>query len=107
VLGVLLPVILVYQGWTFYVFRNRVSRADLTDDDDGGGGGAGPPPRPPTADVDAPTVRPDSRELHPVRPEFRFVTWLLAWAAALVVALVRGRGGPGTRSQPAGGERPR
>ncbi|WP_433273450.1 cytochrome d ubiquinol oxidase subunit II [Pseudonocardia xinjiangensis] len=105
VLGVLLPVILVYQGWTFYVFRNRVSRADLTDDD--GGGGAGPPPRPPTADVDAPTVRPDSRELHPVRPEFRFVTWLLAWAAALVVALVRGRGGPGTRSQPAGGERPR
>jgi cytochrome d ubiquinol oxidase subunit II len=107
VLGVLLPVILVYQGWTFYVFRNRVSRADLTDDDGGDGGGAGPPPRPPTADVDAPTVRPDSRELHPVRPEFRFVTWLLAWAAALVVALVRGRGGPDTRSQPAGGERPR
>jgi cytochrome d ubiquinol oxidase subunit II len=26
---VLLPVVLIYQAWTYYVFRRRVSRSDF------------------------------------------------------------------------------
>ena len=31
VMLVFLPLVLVYQGWTYYVFRRRVTTADLGD----------------------------------------------------------------------------
>jgi cytochrome d ubiquinol oxidase subunit II len=31
VMLVFLPLVLVYQGWTYYVFRRRVTSADLGD----------------------------------------------------------------------------
>lgn len=40
-LALLLPVVLVYQGWTYHVFRNRLSHADTEADRS--------PPRPPTS----------------------------------------------------------
>ena len=31
VMVVFLPLVLLYQGWTYYVFRRRVTTADLGD----------------------------------------------------------------------------
>jgi cytochrome d ubiquinol oxidase subunit II len=105
VLVVLLPIVLLYQGWTLHVFRNRVTRADLTED----GGGSGPPPTAPAvmgagsdggrrSGQDLPRAEPADS----YRRGFRFATWLLSWAAALVIALLRGRSGrSGARRTPA------
>jgi cytochrome d ubiquinol oxidase subunit II len=108
VLVVLLPIILLYQGWTLYVFRNRVTRADLTED----GGGSGPPPTAPAVVVadrdggrrngqDTPRAEP----VNSYRGGLRFAAWVLSWVAALVIALVRGRGGRSGGSR-ASGPRP-
>ena len=96
VLVVLLPIILLYQGWTLHVFRHRVTRADLSED----GGGHGPPPTSPDAvgaarhggrhnGQDLPRAEP----MNSYRGGVRFAVWMLSWAAALVIALLRGRGG--------------
>jgi cytochrome bd-type quinol oxidase subunit 2 len=80
VLAVLLPVVLAYQGWTYHVFRNRVSgRVDH-----------GPQP----LAAAGPTVAPDDRAPRRVvqapaagssAPLARFVSWLLAWLAAFLI----------------------
>jgi hypothetical protein len=106
VLVVLLPIILLYQGWTLYVFRNRVSRADLTED----GGGYGPPPTAPAV-VGAERDGGRSNGQDALRAEsvsssyrggVRFAAWVLSWAAALAIALLRGRGGRSGGSAAAG-----
>jgi cytochrome d ubiquinol oxidase subunit II len=96
VLVVLLPIILLYQGWTLHVFRNRVTRADLSED---GGGGHGPPPTAPAVVGAERDGGRNGQDLPPAEPEnpyrrgFRFASWVLSWAAALAIALLRGRGG--------------
>ena len=96
VLVVLLPIILLYQGWTLHVFRHRVTRSDLSED----GGGHGPPPTAPAVvgaerdngrrnGQDLPRAEP----MNSYRGRVRFAAWVLSWAAALVIALLRGRGG--------------
>jgi cytochrome bd ubiquinol oxidase subunit II len=96
VLVVLLPIILLYQGWSLHVFRNRVTRADLLEDGSGHG-------RPPTASAVVGAEHDSGRGgQDPPRPGepansyrrgFRFTAWALSWAAALAVAVLRGRGG--------------
>jgi cytochrome bd-type quinol oxidase subunit 2 len=53
VVVVFLPLVLIYQAWTYYVFRKRVSASDFT------------PPAPPPAAVPEPEPRPAAP---PVRP---------------------------------------
>jgi len=109
VLVVLLPIILLYQGWTFHVFRNRVTRADVSED----GGGYGPPPTAPAVvgggrddgrrnGQDLPRAEP----MNSYRGGVRFVAWVLSWAAALVIALLRGRGGRSGAGRTSSGSRP-
>jgi cytochrome bd ubiquinol oxidase subunit II len=102
-LALLLPVVLVYQGWTYHVFRSRLGRADAADED------APPPPRPPaTAVVDAAprgagtdaragpgpqrveAVR--SPTTQPPRPLPRLVWLLVVWVLAWLSARLRGGG---------------
>jgi cytochrome d ubiquinol oxidase subunit II len=108
VLVVLLPIVLLYQGWTLHVFRNRVTRADLTED---GGGSRPPPTAPAVLGAGSDGGRRNGQDLPRAEPAnsyrrgFRFATWLLSWAAALVIALLRGRSGrSGARRTP--GARP-
>jgi hypothetical protein len=110
VLVVLLPIILLYRGWTLYVFRNRVTRADLTEDGDE----SGPPPTAPAVvgprrdggrrnGQDLPRAEPFNSSY---RGGVRFAAWVLSWAAALLIALLRGRGGRSAAGRTSSGPRP-
>ena len=89
VLAVLLPVVLAYQGWTYHVFRRRLSPADL--------GGPVPPPPPSATDaVPAETGPPGIHRGSPVthrmatvawpsHPVLRFAKWMLAWLTAWTI----------------------
>jgi cytochrome d ubiquinol oxidase subunit II len=90
-LAVLLPIVLVYQGWTYHVFRRRLT------------GPAGPPDGsapswkpvvapPRTGPGAAPTGQATidrASATGQLRPAFRFAGWLLVWSFAWLVKLVR------------------
>jgi len=109
-LAVLLPVVLVYQGWTYHVFRNRVTRDGTGPDqaaptqagaavaDGTTGGEPGGRAEPGAQRADTVTARPS----HPAsssrglpRLAWLVVAWVLAWFSARM----RGPGAPG---RPAG-----
>ncbi|MFD1531314.1 cytochrome d ubiquinol oxidase subunit II [Pseudonocardia aurantiaca] len=110
VLVVLLPVILAYQGWTYHVFRSRLSRDDVP--------GAAPSPQPQAVGESAADTavghRGDPSRIQveavtwPSRPVARLVWWALAWGAAwlfarLMAAVAPADSGAGrSRTQPSG-----
>jgi cytochrome bd ubiquinol oxidase subunit II len=90
-LAVLLPIVLVYQGWTYHVFRRRLTGPAGPPD------GSGPPREPVLAPRrTGPAAGPAGRATMDrtttagqLRPAFRFAGWLLAWSFAWLVKLVR------------------
>jgi cytochrome bd-type quinol oxidase subunit 2 len=101
-LALLLPVVLVYQGWTYHVFRNRLSHADTAGDR--------PPPPPATAAVERGVkgVGADDRAgegpqrvetAWPVRPLPRLVWLLVVWFLAWLFARLRAAVGSEPRSR--------
>ena len=38
------PIVLIYQGWTYWVFRKRIRRADVEASEEGTGGAEAPSP---------------------------------------------------------------
>jgi cytochrome d ubiquinol oxidase subunit II len=103
VLVVLLPVVLVYQGWTYHVFRSRLSGAGTRGDGDE----PAPPPRTAAAGSESRAGRRVESATWPStsssRPLTRLVWWLLAWVIAWLIARLMaaaapaapGAGGPG------------
>jgi cytochrome d ubiquinol oxidase subunit II len=87
-LVVLLPVVLAYQGWTYHVFRSRLSHDDVS--------GHRPTPQPAGASASAGA---DDRAAHdlrqaeavtwPARPPARLVWLLLAWFMAWLIGRLR------------------
>jgi cytochrome d ubiquinol oxidase subunit II len=104
VLVVLLPVVLVYQGWTYHVFRNRLSGAETRGDGDE----PAPPPRTAAAGPESKARRrvegTPSPSSSSVRPLTRLAWLLLAWVIARLIARLMaamapaapGAGGAGT-----------
>ncbi|GAA5110103.1 hypothetical protein GCM10023320_01460 [Pseudonocardia adelaidensis] len=84
VLVVLLPVVLGYQGWTYHVFRKRLSGAP----GDGDGDEPGPPPRTAAAGPDSGAgrrIEPAPASSSP-RAMTRLAWLLLAWVVARLIA---------------------
>jgi cytochrome d ubiquinol oxidase subunit II len=51
---ILLPVVLAYQSWTYYVFRRRISRSEFE-----------PVPQPGTSQGQQPVITPDAAHPSP------------------------------------------
>jgi cytochrome bd ubiquinol oxidase subunit II len=73
VLAVLLPVVVLYQAWTYTVFRRRLR------------GGDGPGDRVVAARTPAPRARLDANGTPPGA-----TTWLMGWLAAVLLHVLRG-----------------
>jgi cytochrome bd ubiquinol oxidase subunit II len=86
VLAVLLPVVLIYQGWTYHVFRNRLSP---TVPPGNGADTAAPPTTVAAGSQSRPPRRAEAVSRPSTwspRPLTRLVWWLLAWVAAWLIA---------------------
>jgi bd-type cytochrome oxidase subunit II len=94
VLVVLLPVVLAYQGWTYHVFRNRLSGAETRGDGDE----PTPPPRTAAASSESRARRRGETATWPStpssRPLTRLVWWLLAWVIAWLIARLMAAAAP-------------
>ncbi len=96
VAAVLLPVVLVYQWWSYHVFRRRIGGPPPGSGDSSRPPGVATPaqgPRPATGTPRRPSADPGS-SWSDVGPAFRLLGWLLGWAAAILLR----RSGRPTRS---------
>jgi hypothetical protein len=86
VLAVLLPVVLAYQGWTYHVFRSRLTPTEPPGD------GARPAAPPPAVAAGTQSQAPRRAEAGgrpstwPSRPLTRLAWLLIAWLIARLIA---------------------